>query len=86
LKKVLRGRDLGCIGCRLICESLPLLNDYYTGSDEASGLFLHADSREGEEGNGEARWSLIFEEFGKDNVWRYIGEFEVCKITGKQDF
>jgi hypothetical protein len=85
LEKILRGRDLGCIGCRLVCECLPLLNDYYTGSGEPCGLFVHAGIIEPNDSRSEAFWCLAFREFVKGNEWNWIGEFELCKTTSKQD-
>lgn len=86
LEKILRGRDLGCIGCRLVCECLPLLNDYYTGSSEPSELFVHAGILEADDRHSEAFWCLAFGEFVKGNKWDWIGEFELCKTIGKQGF
>ena len=86
LEKILKGRNLGCIGCRLVCECLPLLNDYYTGSSEPSGLFVHAVILEANESHGEASWCLTFAEFTERNDWQCIGEFELFKTTGEQDF
>ena len=73
------------MGCRLVCECLPLLNDYYTGSSEPSRLFVHAAILEANESRSEASWCLIFEE-NEGNNWKWIGEFELCKTTGEQDF
>lgn len=86
LEKILRGRELGCIGCRLVCECLPLLNDYYTGSSEPSGLFVHAAILPADENHSEAYWCLTFGEFIKGNIWSWIGEFELFKTTGEQEF
>jgi hypothetical protein len=86
LEKILRGKDLGCMGCRLVCECLPLLNDYYMGSSEPSGLFVRAAIREANESHSEASWYLTFREFVEEKIWKWIGEFELCKSTGEQDF
>lgn len=86
LEKILRGRELGCIGCRLVCECLPLLNDYYAGSSKPSGLFVHAAVFEATgESHSEASWYLAFGEFIKRNVWQCVGEFELFRTTGEQD-
>lgn len=86
LEKILKGRELGCIGCRLVCECLPLLNDYYTDSSESTGLFVHGTILEANESHGEASWCLTFAEFIEGHSWTWIGAFELFKTTGKQDF
>ena len=87
LKNILRGRSLGCTGCQLICESLPLLNGYYVESDDLSKLFVSAQIHEADDGHEEAYWSLTFvEAFDQIKTWKWIGEFELCKTTSKHDF
>jgi hypothetical protein len=73
---LIRGKDQGCTGCRLVCEVLPLLNDYCAGPYGVSMLSVHSVDRRltvesritpGDE-NGPCMW---------------IGEFELCKTSGK---
>ena len=82
---LVKGMIEGCAGCRLVCECLPLLNDYCTGSGEPSGLFVHADFLETNDSHSEAPWCLSFAERIAGNRWDWIGEFELCKTTRKQD-
>jgi hypothetical protein len=73
---LIRGKDQGCTGCRLVCEVLPLLNDYCAGPYGISRLFVHSVDRR-----------LTVESLIKlrDGNWQcmWIGEFELCKIGGK---
>jgi len=85
LDNIIRGKRLGCTGCQLICESLPLLNDYYKGPDEPSDLFLYAGSHGADKHHSEAYWSLNFGEYLSDNTWTHIGKLELCKTTGRQN-
>lgn len=73
---LIRGKDQGCTGCRLVCEVLPLLNDYCAGPYGFSRLFVHSvDHRLVVE-------SLITLGSGvRQLMW--IGEFELCKTSGK---
>jgi hypothetical protein len=71
-----RGRDYGCTGCRLICEVLPLLNDYCTGPRGISGLFVYSVGRR------LTVESLMTLRDGS-RQWMWVGEFELYKIGGK---
>lgn len=72
---LLRGRDDGCAGRRLICEVLPLLNDYCTGLRWISRFFVHVGRRLTIE-------SLITLRNGSWQLM-WVGSFELCKIGGK---
>jgi hypothetical protein len=73
---LIRGKDQGCTACRLVCEVLPLLNDYCVGPYGVSILSVHSVDRcltvesriTPGDGNGPCMW---------------IGEFELCKNSGK---
>jgi hypothetical protein len=39
---LIRGKAQGCTGCRLVCEVLPLLNDYCVGPYGVSRLFIRS--------------------------------------------
>jgi hypothetical protein len=39
---LIRGKDQGCTGCQLVCEVLPLLNDYCAGQYGFYRLFVHS--------------------------------------------
>lgn len=73
---LLRGRDDGCTGCRLICEVLPLLNDYCTGLRGISRLFVHSVGR---------RLTIESLITLRNGSWQlmWVGSFELCKIGGK---
>jgi hypothetical protein len=71
---LIRGKDQGCTGCRLVCEVLPLLNDYGAGPYNISRLFVRSDDRRL---TVESRITL------EDGDLQWIGEFELCKTSGK---
>lgn len=72
-----RGRDHGCTGCRLICEVLPLLNDYCTGPRGLSRLFVYSVGR-----RLTVESLMTLRDGSRQLMW--VGEFELCKIGGKQ--
>lgn len=45
---------------------------------------MHAGILEADDSHSEASWCLTFGEFIKGNKWDWIGEYELCKTTGKQ--
>jgi hypothetical protein len=73
---LLRGKRRGCAGCRLVCELLPLLNDYYTGLDDACTLAVHYN-----------HYCFTVEKLitlkDEPQQWVWIGDFELCKTNGK---
>jgi hypothetical protein len=71
-----RGRHYGCTGCRLICEVLPLLNDYCTGPLGIYRLFVYSVGR-----RLTVESLVTFRDGGQKLMW--VGEFELCKIGGK---
>jgi len=73
---LIRGKAQGCTGCRLVCEVLPLLNDYCVGSYGVSRLFIRS------RGLRLTVESIITLRDGS-RQWMWIGEFELCKTDGK---
>jgi hypothetical protein len=47
---------------------------------------VHAGILEADDSHSEAFWCLTFAEFDKENEWKCIGQFELCKTIGKQGF
>jgi hypothetical protein len=74
---LIKGKDKGCAGCQLVCELLPLLNDYYTGLDDAGKLTVHYSRH---------RFAVETLIILKDGTRRltWIGEFKLCKKNGNR--
>ena len=73
---LIRGKDQGCTGCRILCEVLPLLNDYGVGPYGDSRLYIRST------GPRLTVESIITLRDGS-RQWMWIGEFELCKTDGK---
>jgi hypothetical protein len=73
---LIRGKRKGCAGCRLVCELLPLLNDYYTELDDACKLAVHYDHH-----CFTVETLIIRKDGTRQLMW--IGDFELCKTNGK---
>ena len=73
---LVKGMIEGCAGCRLVCELLPLLNDYCTVRDDACKLAVsysnHCFTVD----------TLIVLKDGT-RQWMWVGDFELCKMNGK---
>lgn len=82
LAKLIQGKDYGCDGCRLVCEVIPLLKDYYTEPADAEKLFVSAEGWSGTISPlvGNEPWRLRV----LDDNHRCIGEFELFKADGKR--
>ena len=76
---LIRGKHEGCAGCRLICELLPLLNDYYTGPDDASKLSVRRVDH-----YFAVEIRITSKEGTRQRMW--IGDFELCKTNGRCHF
>lgn len=74
--RLIRGKRNGCVGCRLVCELLPLLNDYYTCPDDACKLAVHYNHH---------CFTVETVIIHKDGTWHlmWIGDYELCKTNGK---
>jgi hypothetical protein len=73
---LIRRKDQGCTGCRLVCEVLPLLNDYCAGPYGIFRLFVRSDDRR------ITVESLITLKH-RNLQYMWMGEFELCKTSGK---
>jgi len=73
---LIRGKDQGCTGCRLVCEVPPLLNERCAGPHGLSRLFVHFVDRR-------LTVELSIALRNESRQWMWIGEFELCKTDGK---
>lgn len=72
---LVQGKGEGCTGCRLICEILPLLNDYREGPYGVPNLFVYST------GYGFTVESVVTLRSG--TLKRIgLGIFELCKMNG----
>lgn len=72
---LIKGKRKGCAGCRLVCELLPLLNDYYTGLDDAYKLAVHYNRH-----CFTVETLIVLKDETQQLMW--IGDFELCKTNG----
>lgn len=79
LDLLVKERDGGCTGCRMVCEVIPLLNDYCKDPLDVCKIFVYATVRPTGEVDGGMYWSLIVED--EDGQ---LGEFELYKMNGKR--
>jgi hypothetical protein len=73
---LIRGKAQGCTSCRLVCEVLPLLNDYCVGPYGVSRLFIRSTGLR-------LTVESIITLRDESRQWMWIGEFELCKTDGK---
>ena len=74
--RLIKGMCKGCAGCTLVCNLLPLLNDYLTERDDSCKLAVYYNR------HCFTVKTLIVD---KDEVeqWIWIGDYKLYKTTGK---
>lgn len=73
---LIKGKHEGCVGCRLVCELLLLLNDYYMRPDDAFKLVVHYIAY-----SFTVESLLILKDGTRQAIW--ICQFELCKTNGE---
>lgn len=77
LGELLVGGGNGCAGCRLVCEVIPLLNDYGVEANGGCRLIVHLE--EGKDDGCDLPWRIVV----RDEEEGYIGRFELYSTVGK---